>query len=196
MAKDPPRENRTTSFGSLQEQSARAVQHNARIAARTDQALLRLHAATNPTAAGGPPHQSEPDPIDSTPSEQMQRGHVVIINSDPAFLDAARVMLQAGHYNVTTTNLMPHTYQLIEAARPGVLVIDLTIEEPAIWALVEQLRDGHRTRQLPIVFTSTEDALLDRAERRPWPAGGRFLFLKPFRPQDLADVVHALAGPA
>jgi len=126
----------------------------------------------------------------------MLRQHVVIVNTDPAFLDAARVILQAGMYNVTTTNLVPSTYAMIEAVGGDVLVIDLAIGELTIWSLVNQLRAGEKTRSLPIVFTSAKPDLLDKAQEQQWRAGGRYVFLKPFDPEDLLDAVRSLIGEA
>jgi CheY-like chemotaxis protein len=132
----------------------------------------------------------------TTPTGQLRRRHVLIVNRDPAFLDVARVLLQDEGYNVTTTNLVPRSFLMIQAAHPDVLVIDLAIDGEAIWYLVEQLGAYGTTARIPIVFTSTDPALLERAQNRHVPAGGRFLFHKPFGVGNLVDAVHALIGPA
>jgi len=173
-----------------------ASDHATRLAVQSEQALQRLRLAIGTDADVTDHVFPASEPIDQTPTLQMRRHHVVIVNSDPAFLDAVRVLLQGNDYNVTTTNLVPRSYDLIKAAGTDVLVIDLTIEEPAVWSLVEQVRKGEQTRRLPVIFTATNPELLERAERQNWPAGGRFIFLKPFQPADLRDAVHALTGPA
>jgi DNA-binding response OmpR family regulator len=106
------------------------------------------------------------------------------------------VLLQGDRYNVTTTNLVPRTYEMVATVGADAIVIDLTIGEPQIWSLLEQLSAGERTRSLPIVVTARDPDLLRRAERQPWRAGSRFLFLEPFDTDALADAVHALVGPA
>lgn len=133
---------------------------------------------------------------DIEPSLKMRRKHVIIVNSDPEFLEAARVVLQDGRYNVTTTNLVPLTYQMVEALGASVMVIGLMIEQPQIWSLVEQLRQGEKTRMLPIVFISTDPQLLENAERLPWRSEGRYVFVKPFSTGDLVDVIRSLIGSA
>jgi hypothetical protein len=65
-----------------------------------------------------------------------------------------------------------------------------------MWSLVAQLQEMLPDKMLPIVFTATDQTLLDEAERKRWPMGGRFLLLKPFDPHLLGDVIHALIGPA
>jgi CheY-like chemotaxis protein len=126
----------------------------------------------------------------------MARGHLLAVNSDPAFLDAVRVLLQSNRYNVTSTNLVPQTFAMVQVAGADALVVDLATDEPALWELVGQLIADEATRSLPVVFTATETKMLDAAESRPWPAGGRFHLLKPFEPGLLSDVIHALIGPA
>src|SRR3954451_4264869 len=124
-----------------------ASDDDTRLAVQSEQALWRLRMASGKDADAADPDLPAREPIDPTPSTQMRRHHVVIVNSDPGFLDAVRVLLQGNDYNVTTTNLVPRSYDLITAAGTDVLVIDLTIEEPAIWALVQQVREGEQTRR-------------------------------------------------
>jgi hypothetical protein len=61
---------------------------------------------------------------------------------------------------------------------------------------VSQLIADEQTRSLPVDLTANDTEMLDAAERRPWPAGGRFHVLKPFDSTLLGDVIHALIGPA
>jgi CheY-like chemotaxis protein len=169
-------------------------------------ALNRLHhAAATSTAVDA--SRSEPQDRDSKttrsepsadPSDarQMQRRHVLIVNHEPAFLDAVRVMLQDNAYNVTTTNLVPSTYQMIEAVNVDVLVLDVSIDQRQILELVGQIVEGKKTRTLPLVFTSSDPNALDEAGTYRGAAGRTFIFLKPFNVQDLLDAVHALVGAA
>ena len=169
---------------------------SARLIALSDAARTQLHALEVFTES---PAEVEPDAVaatDTTLSEQMARCHVFVVNSDPAFLDAVRVMLQSNRYNVTSTNLVPQTFAMVHAAGADALVIDLATGESALWDLVGQLMTDEETRVVPVVFTASDTQMLDEAERREWPAGGRFHLLKPFDPTLLGDVIHALIGPA
>jgi len=192
MSKTPNLDKDADKIESLAQRSARAADGASELFLRSDAAVLRLRGGK--PADDGHDHQA-PEPTQE-PSDQMERQHVLIVNTDPAFLDAARVILQAGLYNVTTTNHVPLTYAMIDAVGADVLVIDLAIGEPKIWSLVNQLHEGATTRSLPIVFTSAKPELLDRAEKQQWHAGGRYVFLKPFDPKDLLDAVQSLIGDA
>ena len=164
--------------------------------ALSDAARAQLHALHIPALSGGGADPDAPGAADTGLSEQMDRCHVFVLNSDPAFLDAVRVMLQSNLYNVTSTNLVPQTFAMVHAARADVLVIDLATGESELWDLVEHLLDDEQTRALPVVFTASDPQMLDKAETHPWPSGGRFHLLKPFDPTLLGDVIHALIGPA
>jgi CheY-like chemotaxis protein len=140
---------------------------------------------------------ADPEPDGAVPlSEQMRRRHVLIINRDAALLDGARALLQDERYNVTTTSLVPRTAWMINALAPDVIVVDLAFDEPELWVFVEHLVTSSRLQVIPVIFTATDPALLERAQSMPHYAGGRFVFLKPFRAADLVDCVHALVGPA
>jgi CheY-like chemotaxis protein len=77
---------------------------------------------------------------------------------------------------------VPQTFAMVQAACADALVVDLATDEPAQWELVGQLIADERTRSLPVVFTANDSEMLDAAENRPWPPGGRFHLLKPFDP--------------
>jgi CheY-like chemotaxis protein len=169
---------------------------SARLIALSDAAREQLRELEIPALEES---ESEPDPVKATDtdlSQQMARRHVLVVNSDPAFLDVVQVLLQSDRYNVTSTNLVPQTFAMVQAAGADALVVDLATDEPAQWELVGQLIADTQTRSLPVVFTANDAEMLDAAETRPWPAGGRFHLLKPFEPNLLGDVIHALIGPA
>ena len=176
--------------------SIRVGERSARLIALSDAAREQLHGLEIPALAET---EADPDAIAATDtdlSQQMARCHVLVVNSDPAFLDAVRVLLQSNRYNVTSTNLVPQTFAMVQAAGADALVVDLATDEPAQWDLVGQLTADERTRSLPVVFTANDAEMLDAAEPRTWPAGGRFHLLTPFDPTLLGDVIHALIGPA
>jgi len=172
--------------------SIRAGERSARLIALSEAAQAQFRALEIPAV----PEADATEAPDTTLSRQMARCHVLVVNSDPAFLDAVRVLLQSNQYNVTSTNLVPQTFAMVQVAGADALIVDLATDEPAQWELVRQLVADEQTRSLPVVFTASETEMLNAAENRPWPAGGRFHLLKPFDPTLLGDVIHALIGPA
>lgn len=137
-------------------------------------------------------------PMDRGEAEfrQMYRQHIFIVNSDPAFLDLVRVLLQDERYNVTTTNFVPRTFNQIVALRPALLIIDLAIMEQAGWNLLERLKTEALTTNIPVIVVSTNQRLLDHVQQDPdLYAGNRYVAL-PFDLDQLLAAVHALIGTA
>jgi two-component system response regulator VicR len=129
-------------------------------------------------------------------SEQMQRQHIFVVNGSVDFLDVVRELLQDEHYNVTTTNFVPHTFKQIETARPSLLIIDLIHGEMAGWDLLAELRHEAGTRDIPVILVSTSKQLLEKAETERVIWGGDRYFLKPFSLDKLLQAIQELIGPA
>jgi len=128
--------------------------------------------------------------------EQMTRKHVYVVNGAPEFLDIVRELLQDEHYNVTTTNFVPRSFESIEAAQPQLLIIDLVIGERAGWDLLTQLREAISTRDIPVLLVSTRRQLLEEARERHEEFGGDRYLVKPFDLDDLLQEVEDLIGAA
>jgi CheY-like chemotaxis protein len=128
--------------------------------------------------------------------EQMQRQHIFVVNGSVDFLDIVRELLQDEHYNVTTTNFVPQTFQQIEAARPSLLIVDLIQGEMAGWELLADLRHQAATRDIPMILVSTSKHLLEKAEVERVIWGGDRYFLKPFSLDALLQAIQEMIGPA
>ena len=138
---------------------------------------------------------NEPAGGRATP-QQMTRKHIFVINGLPDFLDIVRQLLQDEHYNVTTTNFVPLSFETIAAAQPSLLLIDLVIGEEAGWNLLTRLRQGASTRNIPILLLSTTPDLLQRARDEHDQFGGDRYLLKPFDLDDLLDNIREMIGEA
>lgn len=128
--------------------------------------------------------------------EQMGRKHVYVVNGSPVFLDIVRQLLQDEHYNVTTTNFVPLSFETIEAAKPDMLIIDLVLGEAAGWELLTQLRQAASTQDIPLLLISTTPEMLVEAQARHEEFGGDRYLLKPFDLDDLLGAIRELIGVA
>ncbi len=131
-------------------------------------------------------------------AEQSQRGrqHVFVVNGSPDFLNLMRELLQEEHYNVTTTNYVPQTFDQVAVLHPSLLVVDLEIGVRAGWDLLAALRDGALTRGIPVIVVSTDHRLLERAEREQVPGNTRRYVVKPFDLEVLLTTIRELIGVA
>ena len=128
--------------------------------------------------------------------EQMDRQHILMVNQSPAFLDFVRVALGEARYNVTTTNAVPLTFDLIAAARPALIIVDLAITEQSGWDLLVRLHTEATTATIPVIITATDDRLLAHAQHFPYLFGGETKLVVPFTVAALHQAVDALIGPA
>ena len=128
--------------------------------------------------------------------EQMRRQHIFVVNGSAEFLDVVRELLQDEHYNVTTTNFVPRTFEQIETARPSLLIVDLIHGERAGWDLLAELRREAATRDIPVILVSTSRQLLEKAETERVIWGSDRYLLKPFSLDALLQAIQELVGRA
>ena len=131
-----------------------------------------------------------------TEQRQMARKHIFAVNGSAEFLDILRELLQEAQYNVTTTNFVPRTFDQIEALRPSLLIIDLVVGQQAGWDLLERLRTEAMTKGLPVIVTSTDKRLLERAIADSAHEGGQLFMAKPMNLDELLQGIESLIGKA
>lgn len=127
---------------------------------------------------------------------QMTRKHVMVINGAPDFLGLMRELLQDEQFNVTTTNYVARTFDVVLTLVPDLLIIDLAVQQDAGPELLSSLQQSVRTSATPLIVVSTDQRLLDTA-RRVAPASDRVrYFAKPLDIDDLMGAVRDLVGVA
>ena len=119
-----------------------------------------------------------------------------VVNGEPEFLGLMRELLQDEAFNVTTTNYIPETFDGIATLAPDLVVVDLVVGQRAGWGLLERLQEAAATRGLPIIITSTDRRLLDRARADPERYGAHRTFVKPFDVDELMALIHEVIGAA
>lgn len=128
--------------------------------------------------------------------EQMARKHIFAVNGSPEFLDLLRQLLQEERYNVTTTNFVPRTFEQIEALSPDLLIVDIAVGQAAGWDLLEQLHQRAFTEGIPVVVTSTDPNLLEKAQAESARFGGKRFIAKPMDVDELLEAIQWLIGGA
>jgi CheY-like chemotaxis protein len=131
-----------------------------------------------------------------TEREQAQRKHILGINGHPPFLELLRAILQGEKFNVTTTNYVPHTFDLITALEPDLVIVDLVEYQLAGWELLDRLRGDVQTSGIPLLLTSTDQDLLDHAAAAAERYGKHPALICPFRIADLLQAIDNLIGKA
>jgi CheY-like chemotaxis protein len=137
-----------------------------------------------------------PAPQSESEQRRGQRRHVLVIDSAPGFLDLMRELLQRERYNVTTTNFVPRSFAQIAALQPDLLVVDLVVCQHAGWDLLEHLASEAATQGIPVVVTSTDTRLLEKAKRNHARYGRHHYLVRPFDLDDLVVTIHGVIGSA
>lgn len=126
----------------------------------------------------------------------MLRKHVVAVNSEPDFLEVIRSLLNEERYNVTTTNHVNTTFEAIVALEPDLVIIDLRFGNDASWDLFLHLSSDPVTSGVPMIVTSTDEHLLERATQAQQCSAQFDFLLKPFELEQLVEKVQSLIGTA
>lgn len=127
---------------------------------------------------------------------QLERKKIFCVNGSPEFLDILRDLFQSEEYNVTTTNYVPRTFDIVDALQPDLVILDLVIGHRSGFELLQQLSTAASTRGLPVIITSTNQQLLDQVERNPERYGETVQVLKPLDLDALLETVRRLIDPA
>ena len=135
--------------------------------------------------------RAEPDE-----QERERRQHIFVVNGDPDFLNIVRALLQDERYNVTTTNFVPRTFDQIAALQPALLILDVVVGERAGWDLLDRLQAAASTHDIPVIVTSTDPRLLDRARANPQRYGRQRFLDKPMDLDALLAMIEELIGKA
>jgi DNA-binding response OmpR family regulator len=86
---------------------------------------------------------------------QEQRKHIFAITGSPDFLNVIRDVFPEEDYNVTTTNLVPNSFEQIAALDPDALIVDIVVGQRAGCDLLEQTEAEAATTGIPVLVVST-----------------------------------------
>ena len=127
---------------------------------------------------------------------QEQRKHIFAINGSVDFLNIVRELFQEEEYNVTTSNFVPSSFEQIEAVQPDALIVDVVVGERVGWELLEQLHVGAATSGIPVLVTSTDPRLLERAREQADRYGSHHYLDKPMDLEALLTHIREMIGEA
>ena len=128
--------------------------------------------------------------------DQQRRKHIVMVDSSQVFLEIIAQVLKDERYGVTTSNYVPEIFTQIALLTPDLIILDLAITEKAGWELLEKLELETLTRNIPVIVTSTNHHLLERALINKARYGFDNYLVKPFDLVVLLAAIEELIGTA
>ena len=140
-------------------------------------------------------HRGEGDAVGEDRSQEGRK-HIFAINGAPEFLNIVRELFQEEHYNVTTTNYVPNSFDQIHALRPDALIVDIVVGQSAGWELLEQLHVAAATSGIPVLVLSTSPHLLQQAREQAERYGNHRYLDKPFDLDALLTTIREMIGEA
>jgi PAS domain S-box-containing protein len=119
---------------------------------------------------------------------QPPRGRVLLVDDDPAILDATGQVLREWGYAVDEAGDGESALALARTARPDLMLVDLMMPVMDGWTLIQRLREQQVAPGVPVVVFSADRDARERARNLAAQAALR----KPFELQELQDVVERL----
>lgn len=118
--------------------------------------------------------------------------HVLLVEDEPNIAEAMRFILARDGWRVSTHANGTDAAQVIRAAAPDVVVLDVMLPGRSGYEILQELRAGETTRSLPVLMLTAKSQARDRELAERYGAS-RFL-TKPFSNTEVLASVRALAG--
>jgi CheY-like chemotaxis protein len=119
----------------------------------------------------------------------MERPKVIVVNTDPIFLQLIDDVLTEQGYNTIPCKESRGVYQAIREQRPDLIILDIRLSNPEEgWQLLEVLKFDPETKDIPIIVASA-DRLFLQAKEAHLRDKGCFILEKPFELDDLLAVI-------
>jgi CheY-like chemotaxis protein len=130
------------------------------------------------------------------PGPTKRPTHILIVDDHPDFLAFSRLAFQQRGYAVTTTTLLPRTFDMVSSLVPDVLLVSLANGMSELRTLLERLARDPRTASIPLVIAGTNSARLEEAQAAAGTKGARAVILHPLAPTELAATIERVLGHA
>ena len=109
---------------------------------------------------------------------------VLVVDDHPDILEVVKMTLEMAGYEVSTS-VTGACFQQMEADLPDLILLDVLLSGEDGCAICQRLKDGEKTRHIPVILLSAHTGLREIAER----CGANDIFVKPFRLTELREIV-------
>jgi diguanylate cyclase (GGDEF)-like protein len=125
------------------------------------------------------------------PSE-IQKGKkgILVVDDDPSLVNALVFALTKEGYNVHSTTSARRALEMVQKAKPDLIISDITMPEMDGYAFLQELQKDETSKMIPFIFISAKGEPGDRI--RGLKTGVDDYLSKPFEIKELAARVEAL----
>ena len=124
-------------------------------------------------------------------SHDPSRVPLLIVDDRPEMIMMYRGYLATSEFDMWPASNTREAEEAIERMWPAAIVLDIVLRAEDSWALLARLKNGDRTRAIPVLVASTVE---DR--NKAFHLGADSYILKPFEQADLLRELRSLTGQA
>jgi DNA-binding response OmpR family regulator len=117
---------------------------------------------------------------------------VLVVDDEPHLRRLVEVHLARAGYQVRAAEDGPAAWRAIQAERPDVVVLDVSMPGPSGFEVLEHIKADPATADILVVMLTARSG--DDPIRRGWETGADFYMTKPFNPHELCLVVDRLTA--
>ena len=118
-------------------------------------------------------------------------GRVLVVDDEPDVLLLCRLNLEVRGHELLEATEGASALELAREHRPDVIVLDLMLPGMDGYEVLETLRREEATAEIPVLVLTAKSLRADRERSRG--LGAAAFLTKPFLPDDLCELVEALA---
>ena len=115
---------------------------------------------------------------------------ILIVDDDPDVSRMMRVAFQGEDYEILAASSGQEGLERIISDKPEILILDIYMPEMDGCEVLERLRRDEATTSIPVVMLTAQDAEKDILKCQQM--GALFYCIKPFLPQELADLIKRI----
>lgn len=115
---------------------------------------------------------------------------VLVVDDEPNILLSLEFLMQQAGYSVVTAADAEQASRLIEANRPDLVLLDISLPGMSGFDLLEQLRQTDPTRDLPVIMLTAHGREVEK--EKGLALGANDYITKPFSTRDLVSRVATL----
>jgi two-component system, OmpR family, response regulator VicR len=119
---------------------------------------------------------------------------VLVVDDEPDIVYMVKVILRSAGFEVSSASGVGEAISELSGNEPDLVLLDLRLGDGEGWQVLAHLRDGERTKRIPVIILSAH-ASASTAERA-LREGARGYITKPFVASSLLETVrtHVTTG--
>jgi len=119
------------------------------------------------------------------------RIRVLSVDDEPEVLESLGELLSAAGFDVRSSSDAEKALEIAGSFRPDAIVLDIIMPQMDGYHFCKMLKKNEKTAQIPVIFLTGVDPQDDSG--KAFEAGGQLFVKKPFRIEELVEVIKIAA---